>query len=132
MSPVPRPLSSPQASPAASLATSSAAAQDVRSVGGTEGAGSQSDTGGGSTPVDLSAADEPASQPKLKQCPVSVFAHKARSFSSHWYDEYAFLEYSIVKDAVYCKMCRHSGERGGEEKFRRDGYKDWKHMNSLL
>ncbi|CAK6975900.1 zinc finger MYM-type 1-like protein [Scomber scombrus] len=27
-------------------------------------------------------------------------------------------------------MCRHFGERGGEEKFRRDGYKDWKHMNT--
>ena len=99
-------------------------------IGGQEGAASQSSSVGSLAPVDLSAIDEPAAQPKLKKYPITVFGHKDRSFSSHWYEKYRFLEYSVVKDSVFCKMCRHFGESGGEEKFRRDGYKDWKHMNT--
>ncbi|RXN27181.1 zinc finger MYM-type 1-like protein [Labeo rohita] len=89
-----------------------------------------STTAASSAPTDLSAASEPATQPKLKQYPVTVFGHKTRSFSSHWYERYAFLEYSISKDAVFCKMCRLFGEKGGEDKFRRHGYRDWKHINT--
>ena len=67
------------------------------------------------TSVDLSAIDEPATQPKLKQYPISVFGHEARSFSLYWYRKYAFLHYRRSKDTVFCKMCQQFGEIGGEE-----------------
>ncbi|GAA6084839.1 zinc finger MYM-type protein 1-like, partial [Tachysurus ichikawai] len=80
------------------------------------------------SPVDLSSVDEPATQPVLRY-PVTVIGDKARSFSTNWYSRYNFLEYSIRKDAVFCKVCRHFGERGREEKFSQTGYRDWKHLN---
>ena len=105
---------------------------DVGSVGGTEGAitegqgcqfhlgESQSYSQGCiSIPIfsssDLSAIDEPATQPKLKQYPISVFGHEARSFSLYWYRRYAFLHYRRSKDTAFCKMCQKFGEIGGEE-----------------
>ena len=45
-------------------------------IGGQEGAASQSSSAGSLAPVDLSAIDEPAAQPKLKKYPITVFGHK--------------------------------------------------------
>lgn len=84
--------------------------------------------GGASAAVDdLSAIDEPPTQPRLRSFPTTMFGNKARCFSPHWYEKFRFLEYSIQKDSVFCQMCRHFGERGREETFR-EGYKDWKHL----
>ena len=30
-----------------------------------------------------------------------------RCFSSNWFEEYNFLEYSVQNDRVYCYACRH-------------------------
>ncbi|CAL8237480.1 unnamed protein product, partial [Arctogadus glacialis] len=60
-------------------------------IGGQEGAASQSSSAGSLAPVDLSAIDEPAAQPKLKKYPITVFGHKDRSFSSHCQRHARFL-----------------------------------------
>jgi len=71
-----------------------------------------------SIPVpDLSAIDDPAAtQPKLIKYPQTLFGQKKRSSAAHWYDKYTFLEYSISKDSVFCKMCRHFSERRGRRR----------------
>lgn len=58
-------------------------------------------------PADLTAIDEPPSQPNLKVFPCAVKNGKSRSFASKWYGQFPWLEYSVIKDAIFCKMCRH-------------------------
>ncbi|XP_030072332.1 zinc finger MYM-type protein 1 [Microcaecilia unicolor] len=79
--------------------------------------------------IDLSHIDEPPKQPKLQAFPVSVISGKSRSFSTRWYDKFHWLEYSMIQDAVFCKMCRHFSDARAEGAFTRTGFKDWKHMN---
>lgn len=83
-------------------------------------------------PADLSALDEPPSQPKLKKFPYTVNHGKARCFSSRWYDDFTWVEYSQRRDAIFCKMCRSFPSRGAEGAFTRDGYTDWKHLRLSL
>ncbi|CAL8254850.1 unnamed protein product [Arctogadus glacialis] len=56
-------------------------------IGGQEGAASQSSSAGSLAPVDLSAIDEPAAQPKLKKYPITGASHHTvngtRASSAH-------------------------------------------------
>lgn len=81
-----------------------------------------------SPPADLSALLEPATQPDLKEFPRTVINGKARSFSAKWYKEFRFLEYSISKDAVFCKACRHFPPEMQDRGLALNGYRDWKHL----
>lgn len=78
-------------------------------------------------PSDLSAVDEPPSQPKLV-FPATNISGKLRSFSHKWYEEFKWLEYSSARNAVFCKMCRHFPEPHMENTFFRSGFVDWKHL----
>jgi hypothetical protein len=65
------------------------------------------DAAGGGEPAvgpltDLSAVDEPACQPKLAKFPSSMIISKSLCFSSRWYDQFVWIGYSKVKDAIYC------------------------------
>lgn len=60
------------------------------------------------TPSDLSALEEPATQPKLSAFPV--IGGKPRSFNSNWYEKCKWIEYSKERDAVFCKACKHFPE----------------------
>uniref|UniRef100_A0A667Y2X2 TTF-type domain-containing protein n=1 Tax=Myripristis murdjan TaxID=586833 RepID=A0A667Y2X2_9TELE len=84
----------------------------------------------GCAPVDLSAIDEPPSQPNLRLFPCTVKNGKSRSFSSKWYAQFSWLEYSVAKDAIFCKICRHfpNGADGGGP-FAKQGFTDWKHLS---
>jgi len=46
-------------------------------------------------------------QPKLTRYPINPNINKCKqhSFSSKWYNEYPLIEYSILKDSVYCFVC---------------------------
>ncbi|KAL4112340.1 hypothetical protein QTP88_016149 [Uroleucon formosanum] len=46
-------------------------------------------------------------QPKLTRYPINLNINKCKqhSFSSKWYNEYPLIEYSILKDSVYCFVC---------------------------
>lgn len=70
------------------------------------------------TVTDLSAIDEPACQPKLLSFLLTTKAKgKGRCFSYKWYDKYAWLEYSIRQDAVFCQQCHHFTKESG--------FRDW-------
>lgn len=80
------------------------------------------------TPSDLSALEEPATQPKLSTFPSTIISGKPRSFNSNWYEKFKWIEYSKERDAMFCKACRHFLEMHTEFAFIKDGYKNWKHL----
>jgi hypothetical protein len=48
-------------------------------------------------------------QVKLEEYPKNQELHKAGKtckFTSKWYDEYPYLEYSAKRDAAFCFTCR--------------------------
>lgn len=73
------------------------------------------------TPSDLSAMEEPATQPKLATFPTTVIDRKLRSFNGNWYEKFKWIEYSKARDAIFCKACRHFPEMHTEFTFIRDG-----------
>ncbi len=79
-------------------------------------------------PSDLSEIYEKATQPHLKKFPDRVISGKARNFSSRWYDEFKWIEYSCSRDAIFCKACRHFPGSQTEYSFVRNGFQDWKHL----
>lgn len=81
---------------------------------------------GPTPPTDLSAVEEPATQPKLAVFPATLIDRKPRSFSVAWYDKFKWIEYSQSRDAIFCKACRHFPEAHDESTFIRDGFKKWK------
>ena len=38
---------------------------------------------------------------------------KTTSFQAKWYDDYPLIEYSVLKDRVYCFVCRLFGDGPG-------------------
>ncbi|XP_058746630.1 uncharacterized protein LOC131619560 [Vicia villosa] len=76
-------------------------------------------------------------QPDLKSFPCTPFGSAKREFSKSWYMNYAWLEYSEIKDVAYCfyhflfkKLGR--AEHFGFKVFTKSGYKDWKHASQGL
>lgn len=79
-------------------------------------------------PSDLSAIEEPATQPVLGKFLMTIINGKSHSFNSNWYEQYKWIEYSKTRDAIFCKACRHFPELHTEFTFTRDGYKNWKRL----
>jgi hypothetical protein len=44
--------------------------------------------------------------------PKSTIGNRDCKFQSRWYDEFEWLEYSVVKDAAFCFYCRCFGTLG--------------------
>ena len=44
--------------------------------------------------------------------PKSTIGNRDYKFQSRWYDEFEWLEYSVVKDAAFCFYCRCFGTLG--------------------
>ena len=60
-----------------------------------------------SMPSDIATStQESPVQPQNHSFPTSLFGDKSRAFSPSWYNNYPWLEYSIIKDAVFCYPCR--------------------------
>ena len=65
-------------------------------------------------------------QPKLQTIPQTKIGDKMRRFMCSWYDLYLnWLEYSEIKDAIYCLPCylfkNKVGGQGGGEAFISEG-----------
>jgi len=74
-------------------------------------------------------------QPNLDNFPKKQFRKQNRSFSNKYYNEYPWLEYNIVKDAVFCFYFRHFDSTTfskSEDNFIRSGYNNWKNIAEKL
>lgn len=78
-------------------------------------------------PDDL-GVDNPK-QVRLENYPVRHFYGKKHSFSSSWYQNRPWLEYSVKRDAACCFPCRQfsSFTSSSDLVFRETGFRDWKH-----
>ncbi len=79
-------------------------------------------------PTDLSRlpSDGPA-QPVLHCFPGHEIASRNRRFSSAWYRQHEWLEYSQVSDAAFCFHCRHfsTNSSNRNETFMITGFRAW-------
>lgn len=82
---------------------------------------------------DLGKIDTGPFQPYLDVYPRTQFGKQNRSFSKTYYKEYAWVEYSLKKDAVYCFACRifGIGDLVSKESstFTRQGLNNWQKIS---
>ena len=77
-------------------------------------------------------------QPKLRDFPRTTFSSgkntRDHCFSSRWYVQYPFIEYSAERDAVFCFPCRlfPPCRKHIEVVFTKSGYSGWKDIGSAL
>lgn len=75
-------------------------------------------------------------QPKLTRYPINPNINKCKqnSFSSKWYNEYPLLEYSILKDSVFCFVCSlfpHGPDKlYSDSAWVKNGVNQWHKMKS--
>ena len=79
----------------------------------------------GCVPADL-GIDKPK-QVILKTYPERMFGSRKRSFSSSWYLNRDWLEYSVERDAAFCYACRKYKSVSSDATFSSKGFNDWKH-----
>ena len=86
-------------------------------------------------PVDISQLKEhrPA-QPVKTSYPKSIIGKQNRAFCASVYTRFAFVEYSVERDAVFCFTCRHFNSRScnSDTVFTRSGFRNWKRLNEAL
>ena len=62
----------------------------------------------------------------MNSFPVRSFgSSKSRSFNPEWYSSYSWLEYSVERDAAFCRLFHINGTRA-ERTFTTIGFHDWK------
>ena len=71
-------------------------------------------------------------KPILPDFPSRLFGKTKRAFSTYYYNKYCWLEYSVLKDAVFCFACRHFQTDSSVEESFRKGVSDWKKLSSKL
>lgn len=75
-------------------------------------------------------------QPKLTRYPINPNINKCKqhSFSSKWYNKYPLIEYSILKDSIYCFICSlfpHGPDRlYSDSAWVKTGVNQWHKMKS--
>jgi hypothetical protein len=81
--------------------------------------------------------DEGPTQPKLKYYPKTIYgtgrSSRVRSFQVGWFDQFKWLKYSQLEDAVYCLPCRNFSfklKTDYENIFKSTGYINWKNALS--
>lgn len=73
-------------------------------------------------------------QPRITHTPAprdALSGRQPRHFKSEWYGRFPWLEYSLVKDAVFCYYCRlHAAHKPGcgEDAFTKVGVSNWKNV----
>jgi len=80
---------------------------------------------------DLGEKQASPKQPALCEFPSKHFGSVKRSFSTYYYKNHHWLEYSVRKDAVFCFACRHFPTDSTEDAFRK-GMSDWKRLSNKL
>ncbi|XP_030767531.1 zinc finger MYM-type protein 1-like [Sitophilus oryzae] len=75
----------------------------------------------------VSLEDGPV-QPKLKVFGQKKYGNRWRSFKSHWFERFTWLEYSALEDSAYCFPCRFFSSQRFEKNvsFISLGYNNWK------
>ena len=64
--------------------------------------------------------------------PKSIFGRYIRCFQSDWYDKFAWIEYSVERDSVFCFVCRNflmmdaKDAKYIEDTFTTQGFNNWK------
>lgn len=48
-----------------------------------------------------------------------------RSFQPHWCQTYPWIEYSFIKDAIFCNVCRNFAKIAKDYAFTHRGYRNW-------
>ncbi|XP_029340901.1 zinc finger MYM-type protein 1-like [Acyrthosiphon pisum] len=87
----------------------------------------------GDIEFELADKDSQPHQPLLVSFPKKLFGKQNRSFSSKYYKDYTWIEYSQNKDLVFCFYCRNFGtSSNSEEVFTKSGFKDWKKISEKL
>ena len=71
-------------------------------------------------------------KPILPDFPSRLFGRTKLAFSTYYYNKYCWLEYSVLKDAVFCFACRHFQTDSSVEESFRKGVSDWKKLSSKL
>lgn len=82
----------------------------------------------GPNDISQSPSDNPI-QPSLQIFPKSKFGNRLRSFQKHWYNQFKWLEYSILTDGTYCFPCRHFSSHiavAEETTFINIPFRNWK------
>jgi len=80
---------------------------------------------------------EGPTQPKLKCYPKTIYgtgrSSRVRGFQVGWFEQFKWLEYSQLEDAVYCLPCRFFSfklKTDYDNIFKSTGYKNWKNALS--
>ena len=88
-----------------------------------------SSTASTSTPSDIAngVQDGPV-QPRNHKFPSTKFGDRLQTFNPLWFDSSSWLEYSILKDAVFCCACHFfsTGQHRDENSFVTSGFRNWK------
>ncbi|CAI6377654.1 unnamed protein product [Macrosiphum euphorbiae] len=84
--------------------------------------------------LDLGDLNSGPMRPILKAYPKTQFGLQKRAFSSAYYQNHDWLEYSLEKDAIFCYACRLFSNSSGhnEETFTTLGFKNWKKASRLF
>lgn len=112
-------------------------ADATREDGVVAGASRPTVTVPGAPPEDISQGPgDDLRRPVLGSFPPKKFGSQMRAFSPGWYQLYAWLEYSRIKDSVYCFACSHFGRRGvgvhQEAAFTANGFNTWVKAQKVL
>jgi hypothetical protein len=89
-----------------------------------------STSGSALPPEDLSQTPgDDLRRPVLGSYPKKKYSSQMRAFNPGWYQQYSWVEYSTIKDSMYCYACRHFGRRGAgvhqETAFTVNGFSTW-------
>jgi len=80
-----------------------------------------------SGPSDISAHPNAGpAQPRLSLYPTTEKCGCKRSFRSAWFQQYTWLEYSVLFNTIFCFACRHFGTGVGEPSYTAGGFQNWK------
>ncbi|XP_008183461.1 zinc finger MYM-type protein 1-like [Acyrthosiphon pisum] len=60
------------------------------------------------------------------------FGSQNRSFSSEWYKQYTWLEYSIKSNAAFCYVCGMFADELIDEVWTNKGFSNWQKLNEKL
>ena len=65
-------------------------------------------------------------QPRLLSYPSTEKCGQKRGCRSAWFEQYYWLEYSVLLNVIFCFACRHFGAGWGEQSYTMGGFQNWK------
>ncbi|CAI6365209.1 unnamed protein product [Macrosiphum euphorbiae] len=71
-------------------------------------------------------------RPVLNIYKQTRFGSQNRSFSSQWYKQYTWLEYSMKSNAAFCYACRMFADELIDDVWTKKGFSNWQKLNEKL